>query len=143
MRLWSFHPKYLDSKGLTAVWREALLAQNVLLGKTKGYTHHPQLIRFRNSEQPIDSIHYYLNIVYEEANRRGYAFDRDKIGDYSKWSKITTTKSQLLYEWKHFLAKIKTRDNDRFQQMKHIRLPDPHPLFRIVPGSVETWEKVQ
>ena len=35
MRLWSLNPKYLDTQGLLAVWREALLAQQVLRGKTK------------------------------------------------------------------------------------------------------------
>ena len=29
MRLWSLHPRYLDAKGLVALWREALLAQAV------------------------------------------------------------------------------------------------------------------
>ena len=37
MRLWSIHPKYLGTKGLVALWREALLAQKVLQGNTKGY----------------------------------------------------------------------------------------------------------
>jgi hypothetical protein len=36
MRLWTLHPKYLDARGLVAVWREALLAQAVLNGKTRG-----------------------------------------------------------------------------------------------------------
>lgn len=35
MRLWTLHPKYLDTKGLVALWREALLAQKVLQGKQK------------------------------------------------------------------------------------------------------------
>jgi len=43
MRIWSLHPKYLDSKGMVALWREALLAKQVLLNKTKGYKNHPQL----------------------------------------------------------------------------------------------------
>jgi len=30
MRLWSLHPRYLDAKGLVALWREGLLAQKVL-----------------------------------------------------------------------------------------------------------------
>lgn len=47
MRLWSVHPKYLDVRGLVALWREGLLAQAVLRGRTKGYLHHPQLERFR------------------------------------------------------------------------------------------------
>ncbi|MFP3226243.1 MAG: pyrimidine dimer DNA glycosylase/endonuclease V [Sulfolobaceae archaeon] len=32
MRLWSIHPKYLDTQGLLGLWREGLLAQKVLLG---------------------------------------------------------------------------------------------------------------
>ncbi|WP_338140756.1 pyrimidine dimer DNA glycosylase/endonuclease V [Candidatus Nitrotoga sp. 1052] len=28
MRLWTLHPCYLDSRGLVALWREALLAQS-------------------------------------------------------------------------------------------------------------------
>nr|WP_243687290.1 pyrimidine dimer DNA glycosylase/endonuclease V [Methanobacterium formicicum] len=51
MRLWSLHPKYLDVKGLVALWREGLLARAVLKGKTKGYTNHPQLIRFKNQKK--------------------------------------------------------------------------------------------
>ena len=46
VRLWSVHPRYLDTAGLTACWREALLAQKVLTGVTRGYRHHPQLERF-------------------------------------------------------------------------------------------------
>jgi hypothetical protein len=32
MRLWTLHPKYLDARGLVALWREALLVQKVLRG---------------------------------------------------------------------------------------------------------------
>lgn len=47
MRLWSLHSRYLDSRGLVALWRESLRAQKVLMGDTIGYRHHPQLDRFR------------------------------------------------------------------------------------------------
>lgn len=53
MRLWSLHPQYLDTAGLTACWREALLAQAALAGRTRGYTRHPQLNRFRESTDPL------------------------------------------------------------------------------------------
>ena len=52
MRLWSLHPKYLDSKGLVALWREGLLARAVLKGETTGYKNHPQLDRFKNLPNP-------------------------------------------------------------------------------------------
>ena len=80
MRLWSLHPKYLDPQGLVALWREALLAQAVLRGKTKGYRHHPQLERFTSHRSPRLAINAYLGSIYEEAASRGYAFDRRKIG---------------------------------------------------------------
>ena len=61
MRIWSLHPKYLDSKGFVALWRETLLAKNVLEGKTKGYKNHPQLERFKNCQYPLEAINSYLS----------------------------------------------------------------------------------
>ncbi len=78
MRLWSFHPKYLAPKGLVALWREALLAGQVLRGATKGYLRHPQLVRFSQSRAPLDAINAYLGATFAESQRRGYRFDRDK-----------------------------------------------------------------
>jgi hypothetical protein len=37
MRIWTISPAQLDRAGLVALWREALLAQAVLSGKTRGY----------------------------------------------------------------------------------------------------------
>ncbi len=67
MRLWTLHPRYLDSKGLVAVWREALLAQAVLRGEIRGYRHHPQLLRFQEQQDPLGSIAQYLDGVLVEA----------------------------------------------------------------------------
>ena len=60
MRLWTVHPRYLDAKGLVAAWREALLAQKVLRGETKGYRHHPQLIRFQAQKNPVAAVAAFL-----------------------------------------------------------------------------------
>ncbi len=55
MRIWSLHPCLLDRRALVACWRETLLAQKVLRGLTRGYTNHPQLIRFRAHPQPLEA----------------------------------------------------------------------------------------
>ena len=89
MRLWSLSPEYLDSKGLGALWREALLAKAVLEGKTKGYQKHPQLIRFQESKEPLVSINFYLAKVWEESEIRGYQFDRSKVGAEKKFEVLT------------------------------------------------------
>src|ERR1051325_3466986 len=106
MRLWTLHPTYLDAKGLVAAWREALLAQKVLAGRTRGYTQHPQLVRFRVVSDPIAAIAAFLNELAMEADRRGYRFDVSKISQLRFKGQIEETRGQLLYEWKHLRGKL-------------------------------------
>ncbi|HTT07889.1 MAG TPA: pyrimidine dimer DNA glycosylase/endonuclease V [Gammaproteobacteria bacterium] len=143
MRLWTLHPRYLDPQGLVALWREALLAQAVLRGRTRGYTHHPQLARFRSSGTPGGSIAAYLRVVHEEATRRGYRFDAKKIARGSRVKSISATKGQLAYEWKHLRAKLRRRAPSWMATLKPRSLPAPHPLFRIIPGGVAEWEVIK
>ena len=142
MRLWTLHPKYLDARGLVALWREALLAQKVLQGATKGYRHHPQLLRFSQTENPPATLAAYLKAVHEEAARRDYNFDALKIGELRASGKIKETRNQLLYEWQHLKRKLKERDPNRHRELAPVKIPAPHPLFKIIPGKVREWEKV-
>lgn len=144
MRLWSIHPSFLDSKGLVALWREGLLARHVLLGKTKGYTHHPQLDRFKLQPNPVKFLDMYLKYVAREANRRRYKFDESKLGPEPAASHLGTipvTSGQLEYEFAHLLLKLHDRDHDHIKTMSGKELL-PHPLFHTVPGWIEPWEKV-
>jgi hypothetical protein len=143
MRLWTLHPKYLDAKGLVALWREALLAQKVLRGGTRGYKHHPQLLRFKETKNPPAALATYLESVHAEATRRGYEFDGKKIGRMKFKGKIKETRGQLLYEWKHLKRKLKKRDPKRSKEVLEIKIPMPHPLFKLVAGEVREWEKIQ
>lgn len=140
MRLWSVHPEYLDTKGLLALWREGLLAKNVLEGKTKGYRNHPQLIRFKVAPDPVSAINQYLSFVNDEALRRGYQFDRSKINPDCNPVELTLTTGQLRYETAHLLKKLKVRDPRKFNELNNIESLKPHPLFRIIEGDVEQWE---
>ena len=141
MRLWTLHPKYLDSKGLVAVWREGLLAQAVLEGKTKGYKNHPQLERFKALKDPVSAIGSYLHEVKEEANSRGYKFNGSKIRKTGTVTGIQTTSGQIDHEWGHLLQKLKVRSKLDYERMIKIKKVDPHPVFQIVPGEKESWEK--
>lgn len=141
MRLWTIHPKHLDAKGLVALWREALLAQKVLQGRTRGYRHHPQLTRFQATRNPAAALASYLAVVHEESARRGYKFDHRKIGRKKFRGRITETKGQLLYEWTHLKRKLSVRDPVLHRESRSIPLPQPHPLFRLIKGPVREWEK--
>jgi hypothetical protein len=143
MRLWTLHPKYLDARGLVALWREALLAQKVLRGATRGYKHHPQLRRFSASTHPPAALAAYLAAVQEEALRRGYRFDASKIGRRRFRGRLKETRGQLLYEWRHLKRKLKQRDRQRLRDLATMKIPAPHPLFKIVSGPVRDWEKVR
>ena len=142
MRLWTVHPQYLDRQGLLAVWRETLLAQAVLRGQTRGYRHHPQLDRFRRQRAPVGCVADYLRAILAEAVRRGYHFDARKIAATRGRARIPATAGQLMYEWEHLNRKLSVRDRARWASFKKIRNPEPHPLFDIVPGAVESFEKL-
>src|SRR6516162_11905304 len=129
MRLWSLHPSLLDQKGLVALWREALLAQKVLQGQTKGYRSHPQLDRFRQSRTPLTMISAYLWAVHDEASRRGYSFDSSKIARRRQPKSLPVTQGQLDFELGHLKAKLRQRDSRRYRELRRIREITPHPLF--------------
>jgi hypothetical protein len=191
MRIWSVHPRYLDRQGLTAGWREGLLAQKVLTGTTKGYRNHPQLRRFRAAgdgpaldhvvpdalvpeRAPGSGAHVapapglapgrhapgvtldvvpdvgagraistYLHALVDEASERGYAFDRTLVlGAADPDLHLEVTDGQVAYEWEHLRAKLAVRSPDVLARWVDVVLPDPHPLFRVVPGARAEWEVV-
>lgn len=140
MRLWSIHPKYLDTKGLVALWREGLLAKHVLEDKTKGYRNHPQLKRFRDHKDPVQAIHYYLCQVHREAARRNYKFDDTKVNWDCKPCSLQVSSGQVDYEVQHLKKKLKERDPLRFKEMHSLTSFDVHPMFKVKQGAVEEWE---
>lgn len=141
MRLWTLHPKYLDVKGLSGLWREGIMARNVLLGIKKGYLNHPQLERFKKQENPVIFIDTYLLNVYKESIKRNYKFNREKFGFHFTDSKIEVTEGQVSYEFKHLMRKLKTRDTNKYRELKKIEFPDVNPVFRVVTGDIESWER--
>lgn len=154
MRLWSIHPKYLDSKGLVALWREGLLAKKVLENKTKGYKNHPQLIRFKECQYPVASIVVYLKAIYDEAVNRGYNFDENKLflavgKGWAFQDELKVTEGQLNYEFDHLQhRKLYTRDVKQWDKnWAYLRAEQasikPHPLFNVIQGPIEKWEKVK
>ena len=145
MRLWSLSPKYLDRQGLWAVWREGLLSKKVLEGKTKGYKNHPQLVRFKEQEKPVDHIKAYLLGIYQEAASRGYKFNREKAGLLkNKLKDIKVSNGQVNYEFNHLLRKLEQRDFGQYSKIKDTGRNEirTHKVFKTVEGKIENWEKV-
>ena len=140
MRLWSLHPSSLDRAALVACWREALLAQKVLDGGTKGYTRHPQLERFRGCDDPLAAIGHFLGSLRAEATERGYRFDGAKIlRPDAVAPAIPVTDGQLAYELAHLRAKVTVRDSAWLARLSDA--PRAAPSFVVVPGGIEGWER--
>ncbi len=175
MRIWSLHPSLLDRRALVACWRETLLAQKVLRGLTRGYTNHPQLIRFRAHPQPLEAVAAYLSGLADEADARGYSFNRALIGageegasengagknsagknsadkveyPYASVARIPVPLGQMEYELAFLQHKVAGRDPEWEHQLSE-RLAArgelaacAHPLFKVVPGAIEPWEKTK
>lgn len=140
MRLWSIHPKYLDAKGLVALWREGLLAQKVLKGETQGYRNHPQLDRFKTTRDPIAAIGKYLYHIHKESLQRGYSFNLEKIENIKSRTRMNVNTGQLKFEKRHLLTKLKSRDRSLYLMVQGIKELDVHPLFRVVTGKIADWE---
>jgi len=143
VRLWSLHPQYLDSRGLVALWREGLLAQAVIAGKTAGYRGHPQLLRFRAQPSPLSFIAEYLRAVHAESAARGYRFDGRRIGRRRAPGQIDVPEGQMDFEWGHLMNKLAARAPERHRDLLAVTSPLPHPLFRVVPGGMAEWEKAE
>jgi pyrimidine dimer DNA glycosylase len=141
VRIWSLHPRYLDARGLVALWREALLAQAVLQGRTHGYVHHPQLQRFRDCSCPVGFIARYLRAVREEAVHRGYRFAVRKISRSRARGLLTVSRGQLEFEWRHLMEKLQARDPKWRARLVAVKAPEPHPVFLVVNGGVAQWER--
>lgn len=140
MRVWSLHPKYLDPTGLTACWRETLLARKVLAGDTRGYRNHPQLIRFKAAPNPLDAVEYYLLGVLTEAQNRGYRYDASKVRPLEEVARMPVTRGQLEYEWEHLMRKLSVRNPERYEMLRSVSTIEPHPLFEVCEGGIESWE---
>lgn len=144
MRLWSIHPAYLDWKGLGANWREALLAQAVVQGKTKGWRNHPQLNRFKAHEDPVAAVGFFLLKNHEEASRRGYNYNFSKIvRPVEEIEPLELTDGQLRYELALLSERLERRDPEwlkGIQEKYRDDPPRPHPLFKVVEGDIEPWE---
>jgi len=146
MRLWTIHPGLLDQKGLGAAWREGLLAQAVIVrlknGETPGYRNHPQLKRFLSSPAPLLLIGTWLTAIQEEAKSRGYSYNYDKIFAPGKMFKMIATSGQLEFEREHLLNKLKDRSPEYHDRLINVDAY-PHPMFEIVDGDPEEWEKTK
>jgi hypothetical protein len=79
--------------------------------------------------------------VHQEAAARGYSFDDAKISPAEKHGMIPVTEGQVLYEFSHLLNKLEKRNPALFVKLHTVKKPGVHPLFKMVPGPVEKWEK--
>ena len=151
MRIWSIHPKYLDSKRLTAQWREALLCRAVLDNKTKGYKKHPQFLRVKNHPQPYYFINMFLFEIWKEGKKRNFQFDRSKLIE-EMWKKYTepfipmeVTEDQLEYEFNWMQGKLDEFDVQCTRNLRYFNEEGilSNEIFLVIPGPIMKFEKIK
>lgn len=71
----------------------------------------------------------------------GTNFDATKCKDVD-CEPILVTSGQILHEVKHLKKKLEARDPKRIPLLEKLVLPETNPLFVVVNGPIESWEKV-
>lgn len=149
MRLWSLNPKYLDPLGLSRNYFEGLRGYNTLIGLTKIWKNHSQLIRFKKYD-PIPYLSFYLQNVLEEAIRRDLDWTTQSIlkpitNDYTQ--SMSVTEGQIEYEinWLHHKMKNRQKVHQKYidlleSERNNVEL---NPIFYKVSGDIEFWEKIK
>jgi hypothetical protein len=74
--------------------------------------------------------------------QRGYDFDISKILRRVGRQRIPITRGQLAYEIKHLQHKLEARDETAYNKIKSVCVIKAHPMFNVVAGKVEDWEKI-
>lgn len=149
MRLWSIHPKYLDSKRLVTQWREALLCRAILDGKTKGYKEHPHFLRVKSHSQPYYFINSFLYVIWEEGKQRKFQFDKSKLMEnlVQKYEEplqlMEVTEGQVQYEFDFLQKKF---GEFHIQYIKNLQNfndfgIEVNPCFIKIFGDIMNFEK--
>ena len=141
MRLWSIHPRYLDPPGLVGLWREALLAQGIMSGRTTAYRNHPQARRVLEQPDPWGAIHDYLVGVWKEGHRRDYRFDKTRILDHTVGFSMDVPRGQIEYEAVLLRMKLEARNPGYLDDLPLLGDVLPHPSIKVVDGGIAGWER--
>lgn len=121
----------MDVKGFVALWREGILAQKVLRGKTKGWKNHPQLNRFKKHPNPVLAIGTYLRYIYEESKRRDYEFNENKIYQESNdLEPVKVSRDFVSKEIEQLKEKLKTRDPEKHEELLEAQEIELNPAFQ-------------
>ena len=141
MRIWSIHPKYLDSKELLNLWKETLEVKNKLLSKTNGFDHSKQLERFLDLKKPIEAINNYMSSVYKEAVKRNCEVDDEFMDwDFDDSLQIPVTSGQINLEIKELRSRLREKDEEKLHSLNGNTFLELHPIFYSIPGTIEEWE---
>lgn len=69
MRIWDIHPKYLCRQHLLGEHRELHAIWTILVKKKKGYSKHPETLRWKGKLPALFSRH---TLLVTEMKKRGY-----------------------------------------------------------------------
>ncbi|HEX9618478.1 MAG TPA: hypothetical protein VGA03_13780 [Anaerolineales bacterium] len=75
------------------------------------------------------------------SRNRPRRFDESKIAADPASRRILVTRGQLLYEWALLQHKLQGRDSQKHRELLEVSEPEAHPLFVVVPGEIESWER--
>jgi len=135
VRLWTLHPRYLDDSTLREAWRDGLTARRRLAAGPDLNTSDPVLLELAATRKPLATVDRYLRSLFEEARRRGKAFDLSRLGTATDAQSIPISSERVRQDWAELMGVIERRDPDRHARLKNLQRPHCHPAFRRHQGK--------
>jgi hypothetical protein len=90
----------------------------------------------------MEAVGYYLKELYFESQIRGYNYNYSKIlYPDAVVEPIFLSQGQIDYEFMILQERLKVRTPKKYEENLGVSDPLSHPLFKIVPGLPEKWEK--
>lgn len=137
MKIWTVHPKYLNSTELIHAWRTGLYAQKSFSNDDifdLNISEHSSLDVFYsiNTKIQSDAVTYYLMSIYNESVNRNYNFDRSLLSEVLDPDlKISIYKSRVIDDYYELTEKY-AKTNDEFSMLLHsVEKLELHPLFTV------------
>ena len=143
MRIWSFHPQYLDPTGLSRLINESIAGYRALTNAPGDYppnwTKHPQIERWRGRADDLQRYILFCLDVWTQQKLCRIDIMSELV---EPWQSMHVNDAQLAYEWRHYLTKLQKRNLELYDSLLGA-VPKAHPMFQIVTGPIEKWERVK
>jgi uncharacterized protein YbgA (DUF1722 family) len=139
VRVWDVNPGYLNRQSLLGEHRELHAIVSIIKNNKKGYSHHPETLRWKNFGWALNQRH---RLLATEMNLRGY-MDRSPVllrTQRQKWPEVfvdpPVTQLSILAE------KYKDKEQGRIPLPKNVQQLWAHHKYSVMARDATEYKRI-